>query len=149
MSNALNRKSTVQSLDPAKSAVETPVENDVPSNRAQIVLRSEFSADADMAEILTDFVNGLPQQVAQMAQLLDQRNLDELQRSIHRIKGGGGGYGFPQMTEAAGCTEKRIATGATIETITPEITALMDLIRSVEGYNAAKEVAHVAKSSSH
>jgi HPt (histidine-containing phosphotransfer) domain-containing protein len=110
------------------------------------VLRSEFSTESDMAEILADFVNGLPGQVAQISQLLDERNLGELRRSLHRIKGAGGGYGFPQMTQIAGQTEKQIDAGATLEAVAAEIAALINLIRSVEGYDAAKEIAHVAKS---
>jgi len=64
-------------------------------------VRSQYAADPDLAEILAQFVNGLAGQVEAMSFALKAGRHEELQRLAHRMKGAGGSYGYPSLTEAA------------------------------------------------
>ena len=65
------------------------------------VLISEYADDPDIGTILDEFIDGLVAQVEDMRQWLAQAKFSDLQRGAHRIKGSGGGYGYPVLTEAA------------------------------------------------
>jgi HPt (histidine-containing phosphotransfer) domain-containing protein len=92
-----------------------------------------------MKEILLDFISGLPDRVDQLNRLLEQGQLEELRRVVHQLKGAGGGYGFPQITEAASSAENRVKVREPVESIAQGVKMLVDLIRSVEGYDKARE----------
>ena len=53
------------------------------------------------------FVAKLPDRVNLLSKLMQERNLDELKRTVHQLKGAGGGYGFPKITEAAAAAEHK------------------------------------------
>jgi signal transduction histidine kinase/CheY-like chemotaxis protein/HPt (histidine-containing phosphotransfer) domain-containing protein len=103
------------------------------------VLRSSYSGDADMKEILSDFVAELPRHVAKLQSLVRENDLQELRRVVHQIKGAGGGYGFAAITQHAADAEQSIKDGAAISEIAAEVNALTELIRRVEGYQPARE----------
>jgi HPt (histidine-containing phosphotransfer) domain-containing protein len=114
------------------------------------MLKSEFAGDQEMQEVLNEFVAGLPGQVKKLGELLDTSNLDELRRAVHQIKGAGGGYGFPTMTQSAAAAEQSIKSSAPIDTVATQVRSLIGLIRSVQGYDSSQEGgAHAAKDSSH
>ncbi|MCX5683037.1 MAG: response regulator, partial [Planctomycetota bacterium] len=65
------------------------------------VMRSQYADDPDLAEVLVKFVAGLPEQVESMSRASQAGLREELQRLAHRLKGAGGSYGYPSLTEAA------------------------------------------------
>jgi PAS domain S-box-containing protein len=65
------------------------------------VLRSQYADDPDLAEVLAQFVKGLPEQVEAMSRALAAGRHEELRRLAHRLKGAGGSYGYPLLTEVA------------------------------------------------
>jgi PAS domain S-box-containing protein len=65
------------------------------------IIRSQYAADRELAEVLGQFVNGLPRQVEAMSRALQAGRKEELQRLAHRLKGAGGSYGYPSLTETA------------------------------------------------
>ena len=71
-------------------------------------IRSIYEDDPDMAELVRSFVADLARRVETLDQLLAEGNLQELQRLAHQLKGAGGGYGFPQITEVAACLEQSL-----------------------------------------
>jgi CheY-like chemotaxis protein/HPt (histidine-containing phosphotransfer) domain-containing protein len=103
------------------------------------VLRSDFSSDPDMKEVLVEFVDALPTQVAKIGDLLRDQSMDELRRAVHQLKGAGGGYGFAAITKFAAAAEQRIKSGDPLTAISGEIDALCRLLRSVEGYDPKRE----------
>jgi CheY-like chemotaxis protein/HPt (histidine-containing phosphotransfer) domain-containing protein/anti-sigma regulatory factor (Ser/Thr protein kinase) len=117
--------------------------------RPASTLRSTFASDADMKQVLSEFITKLPDRVDQLAELLQRKNLEELRRTVHQLKGAGGGYGFPQITDAAAAAERRVKEEGAIEAITNDINALIQLIRSVDGYDKSREKARAAESPSH
>jgi PAS domain S-box-containing protein len=64
-------------------------------------LRSIYADDPDVAPILGKFVDGLSGQVSNMGLSARTGAYDELRRQAHRIKGAGGSYGYPALTDAA------------------------------------------------
>ena len=68
-------------------------------------IASEFANDPDLASILDTFVEALPEKVAAMRLALGGGQHDELRRLAHQLKGAGGGYGYPSLTEAARALE--------------------------------------------
>jgi len=65
------------------------------------MIRSEFADDPDMADILDDFVAHLPERLSAMTEALANNHHEELTRLAHQLKGAGGGYGYPSLTEAS------------------------------------------------
>jgi signal transduction histidine kinase/DNA-binding NarL/FixJ family response regulator len=114
----------------------------VPSVSSEVV-RSSLADDPDMIEAIDEFVGMLPHRVAFVRRLVSEQNLPELQRAVHQIKGAGGGYGFDGMTRLAAEAEGAIKRGAPFEAIEAELESLIALIRHVEGYQQAEEVANV------
>jgi signal transduction histidine kinase/CheY-like chemotaxis protein len=101
-----------------------------------------------MKELTAQFVSRLPDRVSQLSTLLQERNLDELQCALHQLKGAGGGYGFPKITEAAAAAERKTneilalspgATDAGLAGIAAAIDDLLAIIRKIDGYREAKE----------
>jgi signal transduction histidine kinase/CheY-like chemotaxis protein len=93
-----------------------------------------------MKKLTDGFIAALPQRVAHLLYLLDQRNLDELRRAVHRLKGSGGGYGFPVVSERAGAAEDILAGQQEMEKIIEQVQSLVSLLRSIEGYRPEREI---------
>ena len=103
------------------------------------LLRSSFAEDPDMTEVLDEFVTRLPERVEELGRFLTAGNLDGLRRAVHQLKGAGGGYGFPQITDAAALAEKRVKSNEALASVAQGVNSLIQLIRSVEGYDKSRE----------
>ncbi len=64
-------------------------------------IQSEYADDPDLADILDEFVAGLPDTVSAMREAMANNHYEKLQRGAHQLKGAGGGYGYPSLTETA------------------------------------------------
>lgn len=74
-------------------------------------LRSRFAGDAEMVELVHEFVQELPQRVQALQGLMRASHFDELRRAAHQLKGAAGGYGFPSISESASHVEKLLHAG--------------------------------------
>jgi HPt (histidine-containing phosphotransfer) domain-containing protein len=84
-----------------------------------------------MLELVQEFAAELPARARELESRLDQRAFEDLQRLAHQLKGAGGGYGFPQITEVAATLEQSLKEGAA-EGVVKERTALLcDTLRAV------------------
>jgi signal transduction histidine kinase/CheY-like chemotaxis protein/HPt (histidine-containing phosphotransfer) domain-containing protein len=101
--------------------------------------------DPEVREFLPAFLDNLPRQVTQLKRTLDAQNIDALGDVVHQLKGSGGLYGFDPITALAGQVEQTLREGE-VAAITRDVNALMDLVRSVEGYDAAKENPQLSRS---
>jgi CheY-like chemotaxis protein/HPt (histidine-containing phosphotransfer) domain-containing protein len=97
-------------------------------------LRSTFAGDADLADVLREYVANLPKQVDELLSLLERRDADALRRMVHQFKGSGGGYGFAAITDAAAKAERQLIAGAAGDVVAASVNELVAVIRSVEGY---------------
>ena len=93
-------------------------------------IRSEFADDLGIAGILKDFVAELPATVSAMRQALAHCHHAELHRLAHQLKGAGGGYGYPALTDAAKVIEET-AKAEDTEAATLAIRRLTSLCEAV------------------
>jgi HPt (histidine-containing phosphotransfer) domain-containing protein len=71
-------------------------------------ITSDFADDPDMAILIAEFVASLPARARAILERLDQGAIDQARTMAHQLKGAGGGYGFPCITDAARVIELAI-----------------------------------------
>jgi len=64
-------------------------------------MRSAFADNPVIARILPGFFGSLDARVQALRAALAANQFEELRRLAHQIKGAGGSYGYPSITEAA------------------------------------------------
>jgi HPt (histidine-containing phosphotransfer) domain-containing protein len=96
-------------------------------------IRSLYADDPDMAEIIEEFAADAPERAARLERLLASEETKELRTLAHQLKGAGGGYGFPQVTEAAAKLERAVLDGADPSELKTHCECLCELLRSLEG----------------
>lgn len=69
-------------------------------------IRSTLATDPDMVELISMFVDELPQRTATLQSLVEQRDLAQLKRMAHQLKGAAGGYGFADLGTSAASLER-------------------------------------------
>lgn len=74
-------------------------------------LLSEFRDDADMQELLDEFVGRFADTCRQLRGALDQGDLEVIRRLAHQYKGSGDGYGYPEIS-ACGARLEEVAKRA-------------------------------------
>jgi len=116
------------------AASEPPLDGQTPR------LLSQFADDPEMAPILGRFVDRLAGHERAMQGALDGGRLDDLQRLAHQLKGSGGSYGYPALTDAAGDLEQA-AKARDSEAARSALARLAELCESVRNGLAAGEVA--------
>ena len=109
----------------------TPAPAEQPPDEGETMV-SQFSDDPEMATILGEFVGRLDGQVEAMRQAYADGQHEELQRLAHRLKGAGGSYGYPLLTDAGKQLEDAVKAGddgaakAAIETIAAMCRAIQN-----------------------
>ncbi len=63
--------------------------------------------DESFADLVQEFLDGLSRRVAEMESALAHGDLQALRRHAHQLKGSGGGYGYPALTERAAELERQ------------------------------------------
>lgn len=94
-------------------------------------IRSAYESDPDMLEIVREFASELPARVAKLEAHLAAGEMRELQTLAHQLKGAGGGYGFPQITELAASLEAALKQGAGAPVVKDRAVALCACLRDV------------------
>ena len=123
----------------AAAAETTAAAARAPDGAPASPLRSAVDDDPVVQEYLPEFVAQLPAQVSAMEALLAENDLETLARHVHQLKGSGGLYGFPQITQAAAEAERRVKENEPLEAVRQGVDALVRLVRRVEGYQPTKE----------
>jgi len=73
---------------------------------------SELVAEeADYADVVEQFLAGLPNRVAQLEAALDTADMDRFRRAVHQLKGSAGGHGYPGLSDLARKVEQQAAAG--------------------------------------
>jgi PAS domain S-box-containing protein len=106
--------------------------------------QSTMASDSDMKQVIQEYVTGLPTEVSKMLRLLDAAQIEDLRRTVHQLKGSGGGYGFARITELAAAVDLSIKQKAALDKVRQEVDSLIEYIRGICGYDAGKEAAPVA-----
>jgi len=97
---ALVRKVAQWARGPDDSPGTTDDGDDRPA-RPTAPVASEYADDPDLAEVIDEFVAGLPDQLGDMRRAADAGCFEKLRRLAHQLKGAGGSYGYPGLTDAA------------------------------------------------
>jgi len=92
-------------------------------------IHSEFADDPDMCELTEAFLEEMEGRIDTMERAWKDGETASLGRLAHQLKGAGGGYGFPTISEAAGRLEAAIDGCKQIESIEYELMALLDICR--------------------
>ena len=74
---------------------------DDPGACTPVYPEGDFS-DPALAGMLERFLASLPGRISQMRDYLEASDRDKLEIEVHNLKGMGGSFGFPQLTELAG-----------------------------------------------
>ncbi len=106
------------------------------SGRAECI-RSQFANQPVMAELLNLYVADLPGIVSDIDRLMAGNDVAGLQIVAHRLRGSGGGYGFPQISAAAAALEDQLKTQSGLSASRGAADALAAVLQSVEGYGRA------------
>jgi len=67
--------------------------------QTQQSIQSEFDDDPDLADIIDQFTAALPGHVEVMRRAVGHGDHDRLQRLAHQLKGTGGSYGYPALSD--------------------------------------------------
>ncbi len=95
-------------------------------------LISTLAADIALAELVRDFDIGLPAKAAQLDALLAAGDLAGIRSLAHQIKGAGGGYGYPAITDAAFQLEKVASEQSDFQKVEMHIRELQQLCAAAE-----------------
>lgn len=88
---------------------------------------SELAGHADMAELVQEYVQGLPDKVTKLRSLLAAGDIESLACLAHKLKGSAGGYGFPMITEEAARLEKTAKANKDLEELEQCVRELSDM----------------------
>ncbi len=94
-------------------------------------IRSEFRDDPEMAELISWFVQEMPERVNAIAESWRDQRIEELQRLAHQLKGACGGYGFQAVSDAAHRLEESLQVEQDLERAREDVERLVDMCRRV------------------
>jgi two-component system sensor histidine kinase/response regulator len=119
-----------QSQFPPTSQAEATEPIDINSTYPEGI-RSQYADDSDIADILDKFVATLGGRIMPMRNALANRDYDEVRRLAHKLKGAGGSYGYPQLSETAGVLDN-VSAIKDSEMARLALKQLSELCRAVE-----------------
>ncbi len=126
---------------PVATATPGPMAEVTEPAPADDVIRSPLASEPKLAAVLAGFVGRLPAAAAEILALLETGPSSDLARAVHKLRGAGGSYGFTPVSAAAAEVEDRLLAGEPISAVVGDAQALLSVLRRVEGYDAAAEVA--------
>jgi len=78
---------------------------------AQLPVRSQFSNEPEMRELVEMFVEELPQRMQSLQEAFNSQQWEIVHRISHQLKGASAGYGFPTIGTAAARVEDVVKSG--------------------------------------
>jgi signal transduction histidine kinase/DNA-binding response OmpR family regulator len=95
----------------------------------KIVTSTLADDDPDLQEIVRQFVRDLPDRSSALLRAAQTSDAETLKRLAHQLKGAGGSYGFPGITDAAAAVEQALAEGLDDAVLRTRVEALAGLCR--------------------
>ena len=84
-----------------------------PNSEALDLIGSELvREDPSFVHLVVQFVDRLGERVDNMEQAIRAADFDALRVAAHQLRGSGGGYGYPILTDQAAKLEEEAKTGA-------------------------------------
>ncbi len=88
----------------------------------------------EMKPLLLSYLSQLPEKVAELERLSAQAESAQISKVAHDLAGTGGMFGLMAISHAAIQVESAIMSGKDVETMRYAVRELIEVIRSVEGY---------------
>lgn len=92
---------------------------------------SPLARDPDLAEIVSLYVEEMPERIERLHRLLAAAEWNELRRAAHQLKGSAGSHGFEPVSLAAGELESALRSNAPAMEIRQSVERLVDICRAV------------------
>ncbi len=109
-----------------------------PAQQAQALV-SELADDADLRDLVLQFVAELPKRVDALRQAIDEHDLTVVSSLAHQLKGSAGGYGFPWITQAAADLEHSAKAGGDLVRLKQALGQVADLCARARADSPATE----------
>jgi HPt (histidine-containing phosphotransfer) domain-containing protein len=85
--------------------------------------------DPEMRDLVEEFVDGLTERVVEFRQAYEQLDWDQLAKLAHQLKGAGGSYGYPDLSQLGASMESEFRAHSADEFPT-RMTRLENLINA-------------------
>ncbi len=72
---------------------------------------ADLNDDPDFKDLVQKFLSGLPAMLKEVLTTSEQKSWESLRSVIHRLKGLGGGFGYPEISEAAAVLHEELRNG--------------------------------------
>ncbi len=92
---------------------------------------TRFPDDPEMAELAELFLEGLPSRINSIRKAWESRDLGQVRFGSHQLRGAAGGYGFPEIGEAAGLVED-LLRGIDLSHFEGSATSIEDLSAAID-----------------
>ncbi|WP_455204201.1 ATP-binding protein [Kaarinaea lacus] len=86
-----------------------------PANNNSAPLENDQHYDDDFKELVDAFLQDLPNRIDRLNNAATEEQWQELREEIHRLKGVGGGFGFPAITELCEQIEQQLTLQGILE----------------------------------
>ncbi len=105
--------------------------SDANQDQGNPILSELMQEDSSYEELVADFVGRLSDRVTQLEGAIRAADFESLRVTAHQLKGSGGGYGYPIITDRAAELEQHAINGA-LEDCVKAITELRSITGRVE-----------------
>ena len=92
-------------------------------------LYSKLGADPDLSDIVTMFVEEMPDRISKILNQLNASDWEGLRRSAHQLKGAAGSYGFDAISPSAARLEDSILESLPEQQICVAVDGLVEMCR--------------------
>ena len=104
------------------------------------IVSTLLEEEPDLADLVEEFVAGLPQRLQFLKEVINKRDIDSLKAALHKLKGTSGNYGYPELFTLCQKMEFEVVTGnfANLEEMASELEMLIERIRLGTSPNIVK-----------
>ncbi len=95
------------------------------------LLQCTLAPDDEIRQFLPMFVAELPSHLQQISIALAEKDCALLAEIVHQLKGSGGMYGYPELTDLATSVEQRIKEMQSVEAVALELETLVDMVQQI------------------
>ena len=132
LAKPIDRARLIQTIVRLRGQAAAPPVRQPAEHGTAACIVSQFIDDPEMTDILEGFVGRLTGQLDAMRDALAGHQLEELRRLAHKLKGAGGSYGYPSLTEACQVLEDaaKMQDRAAADTAVGTVAALIHAIEN-------------------
>ena len=94
-------------------------------------IHSTMGGDPDFAELVEMYVEEMPERIAALQQAFDNRDMENLSRAAHQMKGAAGSYGFDSVTPLAAALEASVRDDTPEEDLLKTLNVLLGVCRRI------------------